>query len=517
MLFFKVCSITIKSQNEKTSFLDNSSSQKYSKKVMVKKKGRGTLLSVSIIVIGLGIALYIWISEDSRWESLTDNPVVTFFTPSGKSDHDSLTALYNRNNKPFESDPLSSSIELIKLNIEKLRNDLHPIEFAGNDHSALFPFIKALREENEEKSQLRIFHYGDSQIEGDRITSYLRSRLQKEFGGSGIGFVPVGPSTGYISYSLRTSDNSDWVTMYAGGRKGYGDSRFNFSESFLRFKLNKVENGDSVFDGFIEIRIQPAARNFHLVRLLSGNNKAAVQLKVFADEQEIESTTLEPVSGYRTSMWSFKSSPSHVRFIFEGKDSPDIAGLLLDNSSGVIIDNIPQRGSSGVELVRLNPSVFSGEVKQLGVKLILLQYGVNAVPYAEQSEEQVESWFYQSLMKLRNMAPETSIIVLGVSDVSKKEGTSFITHPNVEIIRSAQRKAAFRAGCAFWDVFSAMGGKNAMAAWVEHEPPLGEKDFIHFTPAGAGIIAEMFYRALMYEVYNYSFQSLSGNGSATTQ
>lgn len=484
---------------------------------MAKKKGRGNYLLISIIIVVCGTVFYVWTSEDVTWASLTDNPVIRIFTPGQKEDNDSLASLYNRNNKPFESDPLSSSIESIKLNIEKLRNDIHPIEFEQNDHSALFPFIKALREGNEEKSLLRIFHYGDSQIEGDRITSYLRSRLQKEFGGGGIGFVPVGPSTGYASYSLRTSDNSEWITMYAGGRKGYGDSRFNFSESFLRFKSNKVENGDSVFSGSIDMTINPSARNYHLVKLLSGNNKTSFQLKVFTDEQEIETTTLEAINGYRTSTWSFKNSPAHLRFVFEGKDSPDIAGILLDNSSGIIIDNIPQRGSSGVELARLNPYLFSTEVSQLGVKLIILQYGVNAVPYAEQSEPQVEGWFYQSLMKLKKMAPETSIIVLGVSDVSKKEGASFITHPNVEIIRTAQRKAAFRAGCAFWDVFSAMGGRNSMVAWVEHQPPLGEKDFIHFTSAGAGIIAEMFYRALMYEIYNYQFQSLSGNGSATTQ
>ena len=31
--------------------------------------------------------------------------------------------------------------------------------------------------------KVRIMHYGDSQIEGDRISGRLRERLQKEFGG----------------------------------------------------------------------------------------------------------------------------------------------------------------------------------------------------------------------------------------------------------------------------------------------------------------------------------------------
>ena len=32
-------------------------------------------------------------------------------------------------------------------------------------------------------------YYGDSQIEGDRITSYLRQTLRKEYGGTGPGLV----------------------------------------------------------------------------------------------------------------------------------------------------------------------------------------------------------------------------------------------------------------------------------------------------------------------------------------
>jgi lysophospholipase L1-like esterase len=105
-------------------------------------------------------------------------------------------------------------------------------------------------------------------------------------------------------------------------------------------------------------------------------------------------------------------------------------------------------------------------------------------------------------MKIKKMAPGISIIVLGVSDVDQKKGDSLETNPNVEIIREAQRKAAFRAGCAFWDVFKAMGGRNSMAAWVAHKPELGAADYIHFTPAGANLVAEMFYRALLLEIYS---------------
>ena len=38
---------------------------------------------------------------------------------------------------------------------------------------------------------IRVVHYGDSQIEEDRITSVLREHLQKQYGGGGVGLIPL--------------------------------------------------------------------------------------------------------------------------------------------------------------------------------------------------------------------------------------------------------------------------------------------------------------------------------------
>lgn len=91
------------------------------------------------------------------------------------------------------------------------------------------------------------------------------------------------------------------------------------------------------------------------------------------------------------------------------------------------------------------------------------------------------------------------IIVIGVSDVSRNGANGLESYPNIELIRDAQKSAAFAAGCAFWDMYEAMGGKNSMPSWVNANPALAQKDYTHFNPYGARIIGEMFYRALMIE------------------
>ncbi|HNV51641.1 MAG TPA: hypothetical protein PKM28_02010, partial [Tenuifilaceae bacterium] len=68
---------------------------------------------------------------------------------------------------------------------------------------------------------------------------------------------------------------------------------------------------------------------------------------------------------------------------------------------------------------------------------------------------------------------------------------------------NAQRNAAFRAGAAFWDCYTAMGGKNSMPEWVNANPSLATKDFTHFNFRGAKLIAEMFTASLLNEYSNF--------------
>jgi len=77
----------------------------------------------------------------------------------------------------------------------------------SNGSTALENFFKYLQKSD--SALIRIGHYGDSQIEGDRITSLLRIMFQDKFGGSGVGYVPIDDVTSPVSYTRSTSPN--WV------------------------------------------------------------------------------------------------------------------------------------------------------------------------------------------------------------------------------------------------------------------------------------------------------------------
>ena len=73
---------------------------------------------------------------------------------------------------------------------------------------------------------VRIMHYGDSQIECDRITSLLRQRFQEEFGGMGVGLVPALQSI--PTFTLSSSIWPEDVPQYL----AYGPADMRSADNF---------------------------------------------------------------------------------------------------------------------------------------------------------------------------------------------------------------------------------------------------------------------------------------------
>jgi lysophospholipase L1-like esterase len=222
-----------------------------------------------------------------------------------------------------------------------------------------------------------------------------------------------------------------------------------------------------------------------------------------ANGKVMEAEMLPATAGVSQLFFGIPADISGFTLTLKADESPLCYGISLESKTGVMVDNIALRGSSGTDFARSSESLFKQHMDALNTKLIILQFGVNLVPHVVDSYVYYETQLFRQLSMLKRAKPDASIIVIGVSDVSRKEGSRFASYPNIEKIRDAQREAARRANVAFWDCYKAMGGQNSMVAWVNSSPPLASKDHIHFSSRGASIIAEMFYSALMNEYDKY--------------
>lgn len=103
-------------------------------------------------------------------------------------------------------------------------------------------FFRALESAGGSRT-LRIAHYGDSQIEGDRITQLLRGKFQQKFGGSGIGYVPLADITNHVTITRTSSKN--WIRYTVFSNK-YGGDKYALSGMMFRFsKAVTVDDEDS--------------------------------------------------------------------------------------------------------------------------------------------------------------------------------------------------------------------------------------------------------------------------------
>jgi lysophospholipase L1-like esterase len=431
------------------------------------------------------------------------------------------------------TDPMDSTKTV--LNIDSLVNDtskasrnvllqnIRKLEYPNNDITILYPVFQSLYKLKDANELIRILHYGDSQIEGDRITGYLRFKLQAKFGGKGSGLMQLLNATPSASLNESVSDNCVKYSLIGKPVSKIGHSRYGAMLGFARFSpaVQDSSSADSShFNGSIYISKSNQGYantlDFQKLRLFYGYNKKEVRLNLLANKEVISSEMLPPNKDLNVFEYDFKKSPSSFTMQLKGKDSPDIYGFALDADKGLAVDNIPLRGSSGYGFAQMNFDFLKKFYELLNVKLVIMQFGVNAVPENEKTiipdYSYYERGFYNQLKTIKATDKNICVIVIGISDRSRKAGDNYETNPNIEKIRKAQKNAAFKAGCAYWDLFEAMGGENSMPSWVFATPALANKDFTHFNEKGSRMVAEMFYNALIYDYLQYVKLSESGIG-----
>jgi lysophospholipase L1-like esterase len=384
--------------------------------------------------------------------------------------------------------------------------------FPAQGASVLHPFFKALQGAYAAKEPIRILHYGDSQIEGDRITAYVRNKLQTQFGGSGPGLVAVQDVGPHLSVERELS--GDWLRFSAmdPNLKKHAHRRYGALSAYCRFTPALPDTvAPDTTRRTATITLSPNKRAFSKARawtecrLFFGWHRAPMGLRMEADGILLSNEAIEPQAAMLVREWRFPRTPGSITISLEGADSPDVFGIALDGSTGVAMDNISARGAAGYEIEKGDQALLARKLAELETRLVILQYGGNALPSIS-STEQAKAYgrfFGKLIARFRKLTPEAAIIVIGPSDMSIKDGEDYVTRPFLEEVRDAMKANTLAQGAAFWDMYEAMGGRNSMVSWVQADPPLAADDYTHFSPIGARKVGELFYTALINEYAAY--------------
>lgn len=411
------------------------------------------------------------------------------------------------------ADGQGATAKIRGVNADSLAGIITRIEYPHNDSTLLYRFFRSLHRLPGSNQLIRIMHYGDSQIEDDRITSLLRNRLQSRFGGSGAGLVPASQLYPY-GFSMKQVSSDNWNRYIGFGKKDttVKHRRYGALASFCTFLPQQATTPADTAEAWVKFNISPYGyantKTFNQCRIFYSNNKAPFLNELYLDNQLTDADIFPSSSQLQVIRYHFDSPAKELMLKFKGQASPEIYGIALDGKTGVAVDNIPLRGCSGLFFTLFDEQLLTAMYRELNVKLFILQFGGNFVPSGLNNFTGYENWFYNQLLRIKKTCPGADILVIGVADMSMKDKNHYITNPNVEKVRDALKAASFRAGAAFWDMYKAMGGKNSMPSWVFAEPPLATGDFVHFNSRGAKTIAQLFYNAFILEYHKFEKHAL---------
>ncbi len=370
--------------------------------------------------------------------------------------------------------------------------------FANDDRAIIEKMFNELEKAQRDNTTFRIIHYGDSQIEMDRISSYLRNQLQSKFGGGGIGLLPafeITPKT-----TVRQENTGTW------------ERKLSFGVSSGRAKHNRY----GPMGYFCKKTSNPASVVFNIkdnkfknqqCKIIVGALDKPLDIKLVNEGKEIGKKTLEASSIEQMAIFGLDSAKGKISIQLNGANA-EIQAISFEDKGGVLVDNIPMRGYSGDNFSSINLETLRKTYKMLNTKMVILQFGGNALPGLK-SKAGAQSYGSRMLAQinyLKAVDPNLIILVIGPADMSIKQDGKMITHPQLENVRDALKNATLKGGGFFWDIYEAMGGRGSMNKWVNGKENLAAPDYIHFSQKGANKIAKIFYQTLMEEYDMYKLK-----------
>lgn len=370
----------------------------------------------------------------------------------------------------------------------------------GDDYHYFDGVFRAM--EKADDHVVRVVHYGDSQIELDRISQDLRQQLQDRFGGSGTGYFPAVGNVPSASISKVASGGFVQYTMY-------GDSttmRAGHNRYGMLAQVVQLTGGGTVtLRGTKNKTARERCKTFQTVSVLYGRGQG-FDVKAVSDTIKPVPVKKEGVGGATLITWDFGRPVAKAVLTFKG--NAEIYGISADGAAGVEVDNIPLRGCSGTIFTRISKPLMTDCFALTDARLIILQFGGNMMPMVRNTKviEQYQEQIAKQIQYFHEVAPQARILFIGPSDMGKSVNGRVVTWPHLPELVDSLKSTALSNDAAYWDLFRMMGGENSMVQWVRHSPAYAGPDYIHFTPAGAQKVGDALSRSLLtyYDYYRLS-------------
>ncbi len=367
--------------------------------------------------------------------------------------------------------------------------DIDTLSYSPTALRSFFTKLKELKEGK--RKNVVIVHIGDSHLQADFFTSWVRQHLQQDYGNGGRGLVfPYHVAGSNEPSNYHSSGIGEWKgrrcvmvtpSTIPTGIAGFG---LRTTDSASMLKMN-IKNGDALDYSFTKMTLLhdkgPGCYNW--VVYTSADLKDSVIIK---DTGKVYGVTADTIM--------FKDTVSSFTMCTEQTDSSQneamIFGMVISNGKpGLVYNTI---GSNGARYSDFNRSAyFIQQLASLNPDLVIVSLGTNEAYAKRFNPNYFGDDIDTMLANIKHVAPDADLLLTSPNDAYRGHRYK---NPDLPDAVSTLKNAAVKYDAAFWDFYHIMGGYGSMQKWyLKH---LCQKDHVHFTGGGYTLQAELFYDAL---------------------
>ena len=370
------------------------------------------------------------------------------------------------------------------------------LNYFGND-SSLYPFYKKLDElKSGERKTVTVVQIGDSHIQADYFSGYIRQQLQKQFGNEGRGMIfpyRVAGSNGPVDY--HTNSNCEWNAK----RNVFPDKPM--ESGVGAFTINAIDTGCHIS---IQLDDDDSLNYaFNQFSIFADTGSTAFDIEVWDESDSVllgKMNMQHPLQPYYNSVMLHDTVHS-IYLHFTAKDSTQnhitIYGMYVSNNMpGVLFDMI---GSNGAKYDHYNQStLFAQQLSVLNADLIIVSLGTNDAYNKYYNDADFETQVSEFISTLQTTNPGCSFLITGPPD-----GYRYKKYKNPCVVLATNVLKNYAAGhqCASWDFYHIMGGYGSIYKWYKYG--LAQRDWIHLTRKGYELQGQLFMNAFEKSYQHY--------------
>lgn len=357
------------------------------------------------------------------------------------------------------------------------------------DYSVEGDLLSVIRAELQvaESESYNIAFIGDSFIEGDILVERFRNLLQEQYGGLGVGFVPLTSETARFRRTVKHQFSGAWQTTSAlHPKKG--------SRLLLSGQYQEVKGPASVTYNTIS---KPANLSFFERATLLYEANDTIHLSVKTNEAEARRISLPPDSAVLHLTTLSEGQIHSLSLDFTSAVSGRLHGVILSGDHGVNVDNYSLRGASGLQLAGISSSLAHQLNEIRPYHLIILSYGLNVVSSKESNDSY--DWYFKSMSRalqhIKELFPHSTILIMSISDRATTRGGEVHSLSGVVRLLRQQHLLAQQYRCLFFNTYGVMKEMGGIGTFVEKG--WAAKDYTHMSATGGAKIADALYNGLV--------------------